>query len=316
MIIACPACQERFLVDDAALGGAAGRRVRCARCGANWLHSPDSARPAAAVVAPAVAADATAPPTAATPEEPARDDAALRAEGPPPGLPVPLRVPAPAWRGAAWVVGVGLIVVAAASVSTAIFAHDRIVTLWPPAGAVYDTIRDLTARAFGERAGAAEAPAGPAALAAATDSHSPAAENADHAAVEPHAAPPPTAPLAVEHRDSSRTPVPPPAASPAPSSTAAAAAPPPPVAAAASPKPIPPPPEKPLPERWAYGKGQPGNLADAAPTIRHRVRMVRPRRYAVRPYPPYYGDWYPYYGTANGWGYRQYGPGPYSGYGP
>src|SRR5579864_5434836 len=38
MIIVCPACETRFLVDDAALG-VGERRVRCANCGHLWLYS-------------------------------------------------------------------------------------------------------------------------------------------------------------------------------------------------------------------------------------------------------------------------------------
>jgi len=36
MIIGCPACRTRYLVDEQALGGRAGRTVRCATCGHTW----------------------------------------------------------------------------------------------------------------------------------------------------------------------------------------------------------------------------------------------------------------------------------------
>src|SRR5216684_6493967 len=36
MIIGCPVCRTRYLVDEQALGGRAGRTVRCASCGHTW----------------------------------------------------------------------------------------------------------------------------------------------------------------------------------------------------------------------------------------------------------------------------------------
>jgi predicted Zn finger-like uncharacterized protein len=39
MIVTCPACETRYLVDDAALGDAGGRRLRCASCGHLWRYS-------------------------------------------------------------------------------------------------------------------------------------------------------------------------------------------------------------------------------------------------------------------------------------
>lgn len=74
MIIGCPRCTTRFRVADAALVGAAGRRVRCANCGHLWhyriepppilgLAGSEPAAVAASVRLPAVAArpDGAAP---------------------------------------------------------------------------------------------------------------------------------------------------------------------------------------------------------------------------------------------------------------
>jgi predicted Zn finger-like uncharacterized protein len=47
MIIGCPACRTRYLVDEQALGGRAGRTVRCATCGHTWHQSAPPELPAA-----------------------------------------------------------------------------------------------------------------------------------------------------------------------------------------------------------------------------------------------------------------------------
>lgn len=54
MIIACPACATRFRVDDAALAGAAERRLRCAQCGNVWGYSAPADPP---ILAPAELGD-------------------------------------------------------------------------------------------------------------------------------------------------------------------------------------------------------------------------------------------------------------------
>src|SRR5262252_1618496 len=46
MIIGCPSCRTRYLVDEHALGGRTGRTVRCATCGHTWHQSAPPELPA------------------------------------------------------------------------------------------------------------------------------------------------------------------------------------------------------------------------------------------------------------------------------
>lgn len=157
MIVTCPACQTRYLVDDALLGGEEGRRVRCASCGNLWHYSPDAAAiqmavaEATAAVAAAVAVSPAAGPAPVAP--------ALRAEPGTQSRPHPMGPTAPARpagptalarpsvaverpaarrRAARARVGrLGLIVLAATLVLVAIIARDRIMAIWPSATPVY-----------------------------------------------------------------------------------------------------------------------------------------------------------------------------------
>jgi predicted Zn finger-like uncharacterized protein len=53
MIVTCPACRTRYLLDDKTLAGSAGRTVRCAHCGNTWHQRPEPALPQAADLEPA-----------------------------------------------------------------------------------------------------------------------------------------------------------------------------------------------------------------------------------------------------------------------
>ena len=59
MIIACPACNTRYVVPDSAIG-VDGRTVRCAKCKHSWFQ--EGAEPEALLAAQAAASDATAAP--------------------------------------------------------------------------------------------------------------------------------------------------------------------------------------------------------------------------------------------------------------
>jgi predicted Zn finger-like uncharacterized protein len=55
MIVSCPSCATRYDLPAAALGGA-GRKVKCAKCGHNWVQTQEAAEAAEAVAAAARAA--------------------------------------------------------------------------------------------------------------------------------------------------------------------------------------------------------------------------------------------------------------------
>lgn len=60
MILTCESCSTQFSVSAEQLG-AAGRRVKCSRCGNSWFQKPDAAEvpPSAEAAAPAAAAQAS-----------------------------------------------------------------------------------------------------------------------------------------------------------------------------------------------------------------------------------------------------------------
>ena len=156
MIVTCPACQTRYLVDEAELTSEAGRRVRCASCGNLWHYSAEAAliqmavaEATAEVEAAAVAGATIAPPTA-VPSQVAPAPA-LRAE---PGTRVqPPPRPATAIRPAATVApptaegrpiaatfGFGLLVMAVSLVLIAVLMRDRVVAIFPVAAPLYERL--------------------------------------------------------------------------------------------------------------------------------------------------------------------------------
>ena len=132
MIVVCPQCSTRYLVDPRALG-AGGRRVRCAQCAHTWHHQP----PAEAL---AEAETVALPPRLeAAPRaervEPQFDRPAL-AEEPEhriqlPALTQPRRRP---WMTVAWLV---LLVRVGVAAGGAVWERDAVIRAWPPSARLY-----------------------------------------------------------------------------------------------------------------------------------------------------------------------------------
>jgi predicted Zn finger-like uncharacterized protein len=174
MIVTCPACDTRYTVDDAALAGTEGRRVRCASCGNVWRYSAETAAihdAIAEVTAEAEAARAAGP-SASTAPGPVYEDR-LRTEprieappqpvgqsvgspaGPPAGPParpsagptalarpsVAVELPTAARRRRARAGGLGLLTIAVAIVVLAVLAREPIMKLYPSSSQVYATLR-------------------------------------------------------------------------------------------------------------------------------------------------------------------------------
>jgi predicted Zn finger-like uncharacterized protein len=111
MILSCPACSTRYLLEPAALGPK-GRQVRCAKCGHSWQQTPPA-------------------------DMPREVDISL----PPPGT---LALPENVGTGAGGPRGLGLplliLVLVALGLAGGYFLRARIVAEWPVATGIYELV--------------------------------------------------------------------------------------------------------------------------------------------------------------------------------
>ncbi len=124
MILTCPACSKRYLVDPRALGDA-GRTVRCANCGKTWHQTPPEDFPRTLDVAAVEFAPAGVVPGVG---------AAVGATATAAQLPALPRRRRSVWSMAAWVLLMAILLSGAVA---AIAARDDVVALWPPATRLY-----------------------------------------------------------------------------------------------------------------------------------------------------------------------------------
>jgi predicted Zn finger-like uncharacterized protein len=116
MILTCPSCRTRYLVDPTALG-ADGRQVRCARCAHTWHERPPA-------------------------DMPKRIDVV---EPTPRPRPIPKGSNLPAVRGRQrptnWIGWAALAVIVAAVVGFGVIGREQIVAAWPPSAKLYEMVR-------------------------------------------------------------------------------------------------------------------------------------------------------------------------------
>lgn len=117
MIVSCPSCSTRYIVDPKALG-ATGRMVRCANCKHTWMQAPPADMPKPV--------DVEAPPDSVRP---------IPAGSNLPAFPPPPRT------GPAEAIGWMVFLVVLIGGAIGLYAgRNDVVALWPPAAKMYDLV--------------------------------------------------------------------------------------------------------------------------------------------------------------------------------
>jgi predicted Zn finger-like uncharacterized protein len=117
MIVTCPECSTRYLVDPQSMGQV-GRSVRCANCGHTWHQTPPAPEPRPEPVEPEAAAPLYAGDERMGHAEPQR----------------------PRRRYGA-VIGLVLLILIVGLVAGAVLARNAVVTQWPAAARFYEMIQ-------------------------------------------------------------------------------------------------------------------------------------------------------------------------------
>ena len=113
MIISCPSCKTRYLVDPTALGGEEGRSVRCAKCSHIWSEKPPADMPKRVDILPPETESRLLPPGSNLPVVVERESKGI---------------------SAGWL---GVLLLFVIVVLGGILARDQIVTVWSPASKLY-----------------------------------------------------------------------------------------------------------------------------------------------------------------------------------
>jgi predicted Zn finger-like uncharacterized protein len=130
MIVSCPVCRTRYLVDELALRGQSGRPVRCANCGHTWHQTASPELPANGDEAKT---DGRIEPALEVPPRPATT---LEVPPRPRILPEPPRRGSRRrWGALRWLVVAVLL--ALAVLAGVVVARGAVVALWPPAARLY-----------------------------------------------------------------------------------------------------------------------------------------------------------------------------------
>lgn len=135
MILTCPACTTRYLVDSNALGED-GRQVRCARCKHTWHAEPIDDEPVLAEPEHEEPAFTARPPDEEDEEDDAAEMAVARRRG--------ARAQLPAVReeksSKLWIAWVVLLLVIGGIVAGGYVYRSQVIEIWPPAGKLYRTV--------------------------------------------------------------------------------------------------------------------------------------------------------------------------------